>query len=115
MATEPSLVCATASLGQTREIALRRSQLRSELAFVTAELNKRGYATLPSEANMLLVRVPDAAQAFDHLKRRGILIKNLSAQHPLLSQCLRITVGTPDENQALLTALAELWAPAPGV
>ena len=51
----PSLVCATASLGQTREIALRRSQLRSELAFVTAELNKRGYATLPSEANMLMV------------------------------------------------------------
>ena len=36
---------------------------------------------------------------------RGVLVKNLDGAHPLLADCLRITVGTPDENAALLDAL----------
>jgi histidinol-phosphate aminotransferase len=41
------------------------------------------------------------------MKSRGVLIKNVSAMHPLLANCLRITVGTPEENQAMLAALKE--------
>ncbi|MBW8893670.1 MAG: histidinol-phosphate aminotransferase, partial [Burkholderiales bacterium] len=39
------------------------------------------------------------------LKARGVLIKNVSAMHPLLANCLRITIGTPDENTRLLAEL----------
>jgi len=59
----------------------------------------------PSEANFILFRVRDAATTFEGLKSRGILIKNVSAAHPLLNNCLRVTVGTPEENAAFLAAL----------
>jgi histidinol-phosphate aminotransferase len=56
----------------------------------------------------VLVRVNDANRIFDGLKARRILIKNLHGWHPLLTNCLRMTVGTPAENDLLLAALAEL-------
>jgi histidinol-phosphate aminotransferase len=39
------------------------------------------------------------------MKARGVLIKNISGLHPLLTNCLRITVGTPDENVLMMNAL----------
>ncbi len=59
----------------------------------------------PSDANMLLVRVPDAQKTFDGMVARGVLVKNVSRMHPLLAQCLRLTVGTAAENHQMLTAL----------
>ena len=59
----------------------------------------------PSQANMLLVRVPDAQKTFDGMAARGVLVKNVSRMHPLLAQCLRLTVGTAAENRLMLTAL----------
>lgn len=64
-----------------------------------------GIAPWPSQGNMILARVHDAAATFAALKARGVLIKNVSAMHPLLANCLRITVGTPAENTLLLQAL----------
>lgn len=64
-----------------------------------------------SDANMILVRVAgegdQAARVFQGLKERGILVKNVSKMHPLLSNCLRITVGTAEENQRFIAALQE--------
>jgi histidinol-phosphate aminotransferase len=40
------------------------------------------------------------------LRREGILVKNMHGTHPALGRCLRFTVGTPEENDALLRALA---------
>ena len=54
---------------------------------------------------MVLARFPDAAAVFAGLKSRGILVKNVSAMHPLLNNCLRLTVGTPAENTQLIEAL----------
>jgi histidinol-phosphate aminotransferase len=54
---------------------------------------------------MVLVRVPDAQKAFEGLKARGVLVKNVSKMHPLLGNCLRLTVGTPDENTQMIAAL----------
>ena len=59
----------------------------------------------PSQANMVLARVPDAAASFAALKARGILVKNVSGLHPLLANCLRLTVGTPDETGQLIDGL----------
>jgi histidinol-phosphate aminotransferase len=56
----------------------------------------------PSEANMMLVRVPDAQRAFDGMKARGVLVKHIAGLHPLLANCLRLTVGTPEENDAMI-------------
>ncbi len=65
-----------------------------------------GARRFPSSANFVLVRVADSPRAFEGLKARGILVKNLHGSHPLLANCLRLTVGTPDENSMLLSALA---------
>ncbi|SMF98632.1 histidinol-phosphate transaminase [Burkholderia singularis] len=64
-----------------------------------------GATVFPSAANFLLVRVPDAAAAFDVLLTERVLVKNVSKMHPLLADCLRITIGSPDENARLLAAL----------
>jgi histidinol-phosphate aminotransferase len=65
----------------------------------------KGVTVFPSEANFFLVRVPDADGAFEALKRQGVLVRNLNS--PALKNCLRVTVGTPDENRILLNALRE--------
>lgn len=64
-----------------------------------------GVTVFPSEANFFLIRVPDADRAFEALKRQGVLVRNLNS--PALKNCLRVTVGTPDENRILLNALRE--------
>lgn len=61
----------------------------------------------PSDANFLLVRVEDANLAYDHLVSRGIIVRNRTKVAGCLN-CLRLTVGTPAENDRLLQALAEL-------
>jgi len=66
-----------------------------------------GVKAWPSHANMILVHVPDAARTFDGLKHRKVLVKNISKMHPLLSNCLRLTVGTARENAQLLAALEQ--------
>ncbi len=60
-----------------------------------------------SDANMILVRVADAAKTFDGMKAKGVLIKNVSKMHALLANCLRLTVGTANENRQMLAALEE--------
>jgi len=64
-----------------------------------------GAAVFPSAGNFLLVRVPDADALFETLLTARILIKNVSKIHPLLANCVRLTVGTPDENAQMLAAL----------
>jgi histidinol-phosphate aminotransferase len=58
-----------------------------------------------SDANFVLARVPDAGKVFAGMKERGVLVKLLHGSHPLLAQCLRITVGTAEENTRCLAAL----------
>ncbi|GAB3018081.1 histidinol-phosphate transaminase [Niabella terrae] len=58
----------------------------------------------PSDANFLLVKITGAQQVFEYLQTRGIIVRNRSTT-PGAEGCLRITVGTPEENQKLMTAL----------
>ena len=66
-----------------------------------------GVEAFPSEANFILFAVDGASRVFEGLRHRGILIKQLHGSHPLLAQCLRVTVGTPEENSRFLDALKE--------
>ncbi len=87
------------------EQAVQIRQEREKLSQSLAELP--GVQVFPSQANMLLVRMPDATKCFEGMKSKGILVKNVSKMHPLLSNCLRLTVGTPEENVRMLAALKE--------
>jgi histidinol-phosphate aminotransferase len=76
---------------------------RAELGRALAALP--GVTVFPSQANFFLVRVADADRCYEALRRQGVLVRNLNG--PGLKNCLRITVGTPDENRILLTAMRE--------
>jgi histidinol-phosphate aminotransferase len=67
----------------------------------------RGVTAFPSEANFILVRVPDADRVHAHMKSRRVLVRNFNGAHPLLANCLRLTVGTPGENELMMAALGE--------
>lgn len=84
---------------QAAELRRQRERVFTALAAMP------GVSPWPSQGNMILARVQDAAATFAALKARGVLIKNASAMHPLLANCLRFTIGTPDENTLLLQAL----------
>ncbi|WP_300087366.1 histidinol-phosphate transaminase [uncultured Nitrosomonas sp.] len=64
----------------------------------------------PSDANFVLFRIDNAGQIFRQLQQRGVLIKNLDNSHPLLKNCLRVTVGTPEENDYFCSTLQDLIA-----
>lgn len=92
---------------QAQDLRAQRALLLEALADVLTNGASAvpGAMVFPSDANMILVRVPDAAKTFDGLKAHRVLVKNVSKMHPLLANCLRLTVGTADENAQLLTAL----------
>ena len=94
------------ALEHADEFAAQAAVLRAERERLQHALRGLpGAMPFPSEANMILVRVPDAAAAFAGMKARGVLVKNVSALHPLLKNCLRLTVGTPEENTLMIDAL----------
>ncbi|MFZ2302259.1 MAG: histidinol-phosphate transaminase [Gallionella sp.] len=83
-------------------------QIKRDRAVLYRQLSETaGVRAYPSEANFLLFRVANATGVFDGLKRRGVLIKNLNGGHPMLTDCLRVTVGTPEENERFMVALQE--------
>jgi histidinol-phosphate aminotransferase len=100
-ATHFALDHADTFAGQAAELRAQRERLMQALP------NIPGVTTFPSDANMILVRVPDAKRAFEGMKSRGVLVKHIAGLHPLLANCLRLTVGTADENTALLQALQQ--------
>ena len=85
-----------------RQAGVLRAE-RAKLLLALAELP--GAEPFPSEANMILVRVPDSKAAFEGMRARGVLVKNIEGLHPLLKSCLRLTVGTPEENVLMIDAL----------
>lgn len=86
---------------QARFIRADRLRLQSALQQLP------GLRIYPSDANFILFRTPpgQAGAIFSKIKECGILIKNLSSHGGLLADCLRVTVGTAEENQAFLDAL----------
>lgn len=98
--------CALFALAHADVFAQQAQHIRAERDGLLRDLAALpGVTPFPSQANMILVRVPDAAASFDGMKRAGVLVKNVSKMHALLHNCLRLTVGTPDENQRMLAAL----------
>lgn len=85
---------------QAAAIRAERSTLFSALEALP------GVRAYPSDANFILFRVGDAPGVHAALKSHGVLIKNLHGSHPALAGCLRVTVGTPEENRRFLAVLS---------
>lgn len=114
-----SVLNAECALFALEHAAVFAAQAREIVAQRTATLRSldamAGVRAFRSDANMILVRLvpapasgPALADAvFQRIKARGVLVKNVSAMHPLLANCLRLTVGTVEENHAMLAALEE--------
>lgn len=89
-------------LEQTQTICQQRGEVFAALQ------NLSDVKAYPSSANFILFKTlrKPANEVFTALKQHGILIKNLSPQGGPLSDCLRVTIGKPEENQAFLNALS---------
>ena len=87
-------------------LAQQAAAIKAERTRLSAELGGMpGVRPFPSDANFILFRTGAAERVFNDLKRQGVLIKNLHGSHPALVDCLRVTVGTPAENDRFLGAL----------
>lgn len=86
---------------QTQNICCERSRLFDHLEQL------KGITPYPSAANFILFRTPEnrADRIFSSLKDHGVLIKNLNPQGGLLADCLRVTIGKPEENAEFIVAL----------
>jgi len=86
---------------QTQTICAERTALLNKLEQLD------GIAAYPSSANFILFKTPanQASVIYESIKHQGVLIKNVSLQGGLLADCLRVTIGKPEENKAFLTAL----------
>ena len=83
-------------------------KMEREIAFAKLE-DIKGIKVYPSEANFLTIRTPNANECFDLLLQNGFLIKNLSNAHPLLNNCVRITIGKPEDNAKWLAILQKAY------
>ena len=103
-----SVLTQTAALFMLERLEVLEEQaarIRTERAKLDEALKGlKGVSVFPSEANFFLIRVPDANRAYQALKQQNVLVRNLN---PGIRNCLRVTVGTPDENRILLNALRE--------
>jgi histidinol-phosphate aminotransferase len=100
--------CALFALEHQQVFEAQALDLRAQRNIIFKALaNWPGVRAYPSDANMILLRVADAQKAFEAMKARQILVKNVSKMHPLLANCLRVTVGTAEENAKMLEALKE--------
>jgi histidinol-phosphate aminotransferase len=101
LVAEKLLVNHEVLLKQAEQIKRDRAKLYQQLSEIAA------VKVYESEANFLLFRLANATAIFNSLKQRGVLIKNLDGGHLMLKDCLRVTVGTPEENKKFIAALQE--------
>ena len=104
-----ALACAVgaAAMEDQRHKDANAEKIKASRKALTDELGELGFHVWPSQANFLLVRPPagDARAIYQSLKERGILVRYFKG--PLLDDKLRITIGTDEQNDALVRALRD--------
>jgi len=96
-------------LNKQEEVTIEIKEIISERQRLTKELLSVDFVECiyPSDANFLLVKVDDANFRYKQLINKGIVVRNRTNQ-PLCKDCLRFTIGTKTENEALIIALKNL-------
>jgi len=103
------------ALEHTEVLDAQAQSLREERETLSQQLQSiNGVTVYPSKANFILFRTPDGKADNIHqvLKEKGVLIKNLNGSNPALKNCLRVTVGKPEENECFINALQEVLVPS---
>ncbi len=96
------------ALNKRPEMEKLRDEILTEKKNLITELNTiKNIFIYPSDTNFILVKVSDANHIYKELIKRNIIIRNRS-NLPLLENCLRITIGTREENNLLIKNLREL-------
>jgi histidinol-phosphate aminotransferase len=103
-----SIVAATAAVQDQDHAQMTWTHVKQERDRLTRELTESGFVVLPSHANFVFAKVPggDGLGMYKALKAMGILVRHFD--QPGLKDHLRITVGTSQENNALLGGVREL-------
>ena len=99
-----ALKAAEAALGDVEHVQQTRDLVRDELGFFYGELDLLGIDYVPSSANFLLIRTGQGREVFDRLQREGVIVRPMDVYG--LPDHIRITVGTREENQRCILALA---------
>jgi histidinol-phosphate aminotransferase len=104
----PSILAEAAAMEDSAHVEAAVAHNEQWLAWLTGEIEALGLSVTPSVANFLLIHFPPegdhAAVACDeYLKSRGIILRRVTSYG--LPDCLRLTVGTADENRAVVEAL----------
>jgi histidinol-phosphate aminotransferase len=111
--TAPAIAAGVAALEDKAHIETAVAHNEKWLPWVTAEIEKLGLQVTPSIGNFVLIHFPSekrAASADEHLKARGIILRRVAAYG--LPKCLRMTIGTEDDNRRVVAALAEFMGRA---
>ena len=102
---------AVAALGDSEFVQMCRSQNEKGREVLCEGLGRLGLETFGGSANFVLTKVGDGGYFFDALRARGIIVRPLAPYR--MPEYVRITIGTPEENQRLLLAVvAEVLAQA---
>ena len=107
--SRPALAGATAAIADQAWLAQTTARLKRTRERLVAQLKKMRFFCWPSQANFVLARVPpgkDAAQVYEELFSRKILVRYFKRRR--LEDCLRISIGTDDEIDALLAAMRDI-------
>jgi histidinol-phosphate aminotransferase len=101
-------VAALAALHDEAHVQASIKVVRDGVRTLSAAFDAMGVAHVPTRANFILVEVPDAAKVYQRLLERGVIVRPMASFG--LEQALRVTVGTPEENQRLIDALGQVLA-----
>jgi len=104
-------IAATAALDDTTHIQQTRDNNRVGLEFLQTSFRQCGIEFIPSEANFLLVRVGHGQRVFVEMQKLGVIVRPMGGYQ--LPEYVRISVGTPAENERCLQALRRVLG-APG-
>jgi histidinol-phosphate aminotransferase len=97
---------ALAALEDAEHMRKTRENNALGLRFLSEGFARLGLEYVPSAANFILVRVGDGQRVFDQLQKRGVIVRPMGAYE--LPEWIRITVGTPSQNQRCLDALEQI-------
>jgi histidinol-phosphate aminotransferase len=102
------------ALEHIKQLDEQAAQIRSEREVMLKSMGELDVEVFPSQANFILFRIKqgNATAVFESMRNDGVLIKNLNAETGPLKQCLRVTVGKPDENKEFIAALETAMAKA---
>ena len=107
--------CALFALEHADVLARQAAEVRGARPLLARTLaSLPGVQVFDSATNFILARMPAADAVHAAMRERGVLVRNVGRMHPLLADCLRISVGTPSENDAMLAALAGALAEQAG-